>query len=135
MKIKTGVWLDSKQAYLITITNDEKDVQEIESGIETREREDGESKSYGRFGKQYIDPEKHHEHKVEHQSKHFVREIIDLIKERPSFVVFGPAHMKHELEKEIHKQHLSERLLDVVTSDIMTQNQMAAWVKDFYKSV
>jgi hypothetical protein len=42
--------------------------------------------------------------------------------------------MKHELEKEIKKDHLvSSKLKEVVTADSMTDNQTSALVVDFYK--
>ncbi len=41
--------------------------------------------------------------------------------------------MKKELEKQIlNEPVLAPKLIRVVSSDSMTENQMVAWVKDFY---
>lgn len=62
-------------------------------------------------------------------------EIIENIKTAEELVVFGPAQMKIELEKQIKEiQPLAKKLLEVVSADSMTENQIVAWVKDYYKA-
>ena len=49
-------------------------------------------------------------------------------------VLFGPASLKRKLAEMIKSDLvMADKLKDVKTSDIMTQNQMVAWVKKFYK--
>jgi hypothetical protein len=50
-------------------------------------------------------------------------------------VLFGPASMKRKLADLIKSDiSLAEKLKAVKTADTMTQNQMVAWVKKFYKN-
>ena len=49
-------------------------------------------------------------------------------------VLFGQASVKRKLAELIKSDsQVSEKLKAVKTADIMTQNQMVAWVKKFYK--
>ena len=49
-------------------------------------------------------------------------------------MLFGPAEMKTELEKMILKDNsLKDKLVAVQTADSMTENQLVAWVKEFYQ--
>ena len=55
---KIGIWLDQKEANIITISDDKQELKTIYSEIETRERFPGEGKKYGRFGDQHLNDEK-----------------------------------------------------------------------------
>ena len=129
----TGIWIDTKQAKIININGKEHKIDVILSDIDTKEREDGERGNQGRFGEQYLDPEKHKHNKLNEQSKAFFKQIINTIKKESSYVIFGPSSMKLKLEGEI-KEHkdLKSKIDGVKTADSMTDNQLAAWVRDFY---
>ena len=58
MKKNIGIWIDTKQAFVIKLSNNSHTIKTIESNIETRERVEGESKKFGRFGGQYLTYEK-----------------------------------------------------------------------------
>ena len=135
MEKQIGIWIDSKKAKIVTLNGVQKSLKTINSEIETRERIAGESKQFGRFGEQYIDNEKTREQKIKKQAKDFCRAILSELADCEAIVIFGPANMKHELEKEIKNDHiLSTKLKAVVAADSMTDNQTSAWVMDYFKS-
>lgn len=134
MSKQIGVWIDTKKAKIVTLIGDQRNLKIIESEIETRERIPGESNQPGRFGDQYLDQEKSKEQKIKKQAGDFFKTIMTELTGCDSIVIFGPSNMKHELEKEIKKDHLvSSKLKEVVTADSMTDNQTSALVVDFYK--
>ena len=134
MNKQIGIWIDTKKAKIVTLSGDQRNLKTIDSDIETRERYEGDSKQSGRFGDQYLDNEKAKAQKIKNQSKDFFKAIKQEITGCDSIVVFGPANMKHELEKEIKNDHLlSSKLKAVVAADSMTDNQTSAWVVDYYK--
>ncbi|UMB54820.1 hypothetical protein MKD41_04950 [Lutibacter sp. A64] len=136
MKKNIGIWIDTKQATIIRLSkNNEHFIKKIESNIETRVRVSGESKKYGRFGGQYITYEKNRENKKNEQINLFFKELFKEIENCDALVIFGPAKMKKLLEKEIRNNiQFSRKLLGVHNSDILTENQIIAWVKDYYNS-
>ena len=63
MKKNIGIWIDSNQAVIITLSNNTHSLKKIESNIVFRERVEGETKKYGRFGGQYLTYEKNRENR------------------------------------------------------------------------
>ncbi len=135
MKKNIGIWLDTRQAVIVELSNGEHTIKTIESNIDTRERIPGESKKFGRFGGQYITYEKNRENKKNEQTSKFMKILINEIKACDTVVLFGPSIMKTIFEKEIKNDlNLIGKLIRVFDADSMTENQILAWVKDFYKN-
>ena len=61
---KVGVWIDQKEANIITLSRDTAYSKTIYSDVETRIRIEGEKKQFGRFGDQYLVDEKGKENRV-----------------------------------------------------------------------
>ena len=134
MKKNIGIWIDTKQAVIIKLLNDTHSVKVIESNIETRERIDGESKKYGRFGGQFMTFEKNKLNRKIEQTNQYVKNLLKEVENCDSVVLFGPSKMKTIFEKELKSNmQLANKLIGVSNSKLLTENQMVAWVKDFYK--
>lgn len=134
MNNNIGIWIDTHQAVVINLSNGNQTVKTIESNIDTRERIPGESKKYGRFGGQYLTYEKNRENKKIEQTHVFLNMLLNEIEDCDAVVLFGPSIMKTIFEKEIKTNlNLIGKLADVFDADSMTENQIVAWVKDFYK--
>lgn len=134
MKQKIGIWIDTKKAFIVKLSNNSHTVKTIESNIETRERVTGETKKYGRFGNQYLTYEKHRLNRKNEQTNQFMKSLLKEIENCDTVVIFGPANMKKVLEKEIKgNMQLANKLVGVSNSELITENQMVALVKDFYK--
>ena len=85
---KAGIWLDQKEAKVITLADDSEEIKTIYSQIETRERIPGESKIYGRFGNQYINDEKTKEIKIDAQLKRYLNEVIETLEDKDELMIF-----------------------------------------------
>jgi hypothetical protein len=130
-----GIWIDSKNAVIISTTDSGEKIKKIVSGIDTRLREEGETNQLSKMGGQYLEPEKSKLSKKTEQQNLFFRSIMEEINNADSFVLFGPSSMKYNLGKEIQKNRkLSGKMDGVETADSMTENQLVAWIKDFYKA-
>jgi len=134
MKKQTGIWLDKEKAVVITLNDHEYKLKIIESDIQTKERYDGEKKKFGRFGSQFLNEETKKKRRVEEQTVKYLKRIFNDVKNVHEIVLFGPASLKRKLAELIKSDsQMSEKLKAVKTADIMTQKQMVAWVKKFYK--
>ncbi|NOR27753.1 MAG: hypothetical protein GQ540_04390 [Lutibacter sp.] len=135
MERNIGIWIDTKQAVIIKLSNNNHNVKIIESNIETRERVAGESKKFGRFGGQYLTYEKNKLNRKLEQTNQFIKNLFKEVETCNSLVLFGPSKMKNIFEKEIkNNMQLAKKLKGVSNSKLLTENQMVAWVKDFYNS-
>jgi len=134
MKQNIGIWIDTKKAVVIKLCNNTTSINTIPSNVETRERIEGETKKYGRFGGQYLTYEKNKLNRKNEQINHFLKNLMKEIYHCDGVVIFGPAKMKKLFEKEIKRNmQFSGKLLGVHNSELLTDNQMIAWVKNYYK--
>jgi len=135
METKTGVWIDLNKAIIVKLNKNEASKTTLNSGIESKVREEGEKNDSGRFGKQFIAPEKTREHKLHHKVNDYLKKVITEITDSDELVIFGPANMKTELQKKIGQDSKAKSLSpEVVTADSMTENQTVAWVKKYYNA-
>ena len=135
MKKNIGIWIDSKHAVIIKLLNNTHSINKIASNIETRERVPGESKKFGRFGSQYITYEKNRKNRRNQQTKQFLKLLLKNIENCKLVVIFGPSNMKNVFAKEIkNNMQLTNKLVGVANSDMLTENQMVAWVKKFFNT-
>lgn len=135
MKQNIGIWIDTKQAVIVKLSNnDNHSIKKIESDIVLKERVEGESKKYGRFGNQYLTYEKNRLNRRTEQTNQYLKNLLKEVEMSDSIVLFGPAKMKKVFEKAIKNNMLvADKLVGVFNSELITENQMVAWVKDFYK--
>lgn len=134
MKKNIGIWIDTNQAIIINLLNDHCGLKRIQSNIDTRERVPGEAKKYGRFGGQYTTYEKNRLNKKNEQTNQYFKALAKEISNCNNVVLFGPSTIKILFEKEIKNNlQIAHKLLGVYNSEALTENQMIAWVKDFYK--
>lgn len=132
---KIGIWIDQKEANLITLNKNVIHSKTIYSDIETRIRIDGEKKQFGRFGDQYLVDEKGKDNRVKEYTHKYLLRILRELSKADEILLFGPAQMKLKLEKLILEvPELALKLKETKTSENMTHNQKLAYVKDFYKS-
>ena len=129
-----GVWIDQKEANIIILDDDHIENKTILSEIETRERVEGETKVFGRFGDQYLNNEKGKKNKIEELTKIYLKNVLNSVKNADSILIFGPAQTKIKLENFIQKDpKLSVKLNDVQNAEQMTNNQKVAFVKKYFK--
>ncbi len=132
---KVGIWIDQKEANLITLTKKAIHSKTIYSDIETRIRIEGESKQFGRFGDQYLVDEKGKENRVKEYTQKYMLRVVKELSKADEIFLFGPAQMKLKLEKLISGiPELAIKMKETKTAENMTHNQKLAYVKDFYKS-
>ncbi|WP_341215624.1 hypothetical protein [uncultured Wocania sp.] len=133
-KTKVGVWLDKKNAIIVTLYNGEISINTILSNIEDYHIHGG-SGTRLKGGPQDVVQDSKYLEREKHQLKRYFNDIITKIKRAHVIVIFGPAETYTKLSKELinHHKDLSKKVKDVVKIDSMTKRQVIAWVKAFFK--
>ena len=125
MKNKVGIWIDHREAFIVSVGETTKDIQHIESGVEKHGRFSGRSASEegseNQRDRQY----------TEHLNKYYDNVITHLTSTK-SIYLFGPGEAKGEFKKRIAKKGLANRVVGVDSADKMTENEMVAKVSRFY---
>ena len=133
MKQSVGLWIDHRNAIVVTIKNDKEAVQVIESNVERRVRLAGGSRSPTPYGPQEVASESKRDEKYRHHLDAYYSEVIRVIRDADSILIFGPGEAKGELKKAIEEsKDIGKRIVGVDSTDKMTQRQIAAKVRDYF---
>ncbi|NER16855.1 hypothetical protein [Spongiivirga citrea] len=133
--IKTGIWIDKDKALIVTLKNGKESLKSIESNIEHFKAHGG-SGTRLKGGPQDVVQDSKYLEREKHQTKRYFSNIISEIKDTDSLVIFGPAGTNEKFKKELHTNHssIATKIKAVEKADSMTDNQVKAWVRDFFNS-
>ncbi len=130
MKKNTGLWIDHKEAVLVSIEGDQTVVQRVESGAESHIKPSGGWKAGGTVVAQSVYNERTADERRKHQYHAFYQKVIGLLGDSAGIALFGPGEAKIELAKEIEKVNDLRGKVEVVEiCDRLTENQLIARVK------
>ena len=131
----TGIWVDREKAFIVTIDEKTETVHLIASNLEHFKINGGSGTKF-KGGPQDVVQDSKYLERENHQFKNYFREIIENVKNTNALAIFGPANTNEKLKKEIQEFHkeLDEKIVAVIKSDSMTENQIKALVRDFFKS-
>ncbi len=128
----TGIWLDKSRALIVNIENDKETMKIIHSDIDnynvTANRHIGGAKEIVKDIK-YLEREKQ-------QFKSYFKDITQEINDTDALVIFGPAETYEKFAKELGENHknISGKIKGIKRADSMTDNQVVAWVRDFFEA-
>lgn len=130
-----GIWIDSKQAIIVFLEDQAQQIKKLNSAFESRVRVPGEGKWFTRMGNQFFDFSlKKKAHRLK-DTLAFFKELQNEILGVDQLVLFGPAVKKHEFKKYLLENGTDATIIrGVETADSMTDNQVAAWVKEYFKN-
>jgi hypothetical protein len=131
-----GLWIDHRQAVIVSITEEGETIERIESDIERKVRLSGGSRT-GKtpYGPQQVAVDGKQEERIKRQLRQYYQEIIQRIKDANQILILGPGEAKAEFQKELEKS--KERVLKKITiqpADKMTERQIAAKIRNFFSN-
>ncbi|REE07734.1 hypothetical protein DFQ09_11164 [Winogradskyella pacifica] len=131
----TGSWLDKEKAYIVTIDNDIEKFETVQSNIDHYNIHGGSGTS-SKEGPQDVVQDSRYLERENHQFNTYFQTIIDKVKDTNSIVIFGSAQTNERLAKTLQKNYnaLAMKIKAVEKSDSMTENQVKAYVRDFFAS-
>ncbi len=131
-----GLWIDHRQAVIVSITEAGETIERIESDTERKVRLSGGSRT-GKtpYGPQQVAVDGKQEERIKRQLRQYYQEIIRKIKDANKILIFGPGEAKTEFKKELEKSQ--EQVLKKITvqpADKMTERQIAAKIRKFFNN-
>lgn len=131
---QVGIWIDKREAKIISIDEGNESFTSIQSEIEEFNPKGGSGTKLKGGPQDVIDENKYIE-REKHQQKRFFKNVAAKLEDSDQIVIFGPAEMGKKLYSEFSASNpkVYEKVKDVQSADSMTDNQVKALVKDFYK--
>ena len=128
MSRNAGLWIDHKEAVIVftAISADSaEETKRMESGMEKHVRYSGHAASEG-----VAEDQRDRKHASELDQ--YYDDVIAQRKDAKSILIFGPGEAKGEFKKRLEHKGADERIVGVETTDKMTDNQIAAKVREHY---
>ena len=121
MKKELGLWIDHREAVIVTVIAQGEEIQRVSS--------DGEK--HGRFsgGSPEGSPEDRRDRRFGAHLQQYYAEVIAAIRDADSILILGPGEAKGELEKQLVQEKLSGRIVGIETEDKLTEPQIVAKVR------
>ncbi len=124
MKKEVGLWIDHREAILVTITAEGEATTCIYSDIEVDAQYSGSSRSSGSQNAENMQ-----DRKYTNNLGRYYDAIIGYIRDADSIQIFGPGEAKGELVKRLKSKNLRKRIVSIETTDKLTDPQIAAKVR------
>lgn len=133
MKKNAGLWIDHRKAVIVTISNDGEETKVLESNVEKQPgRIDGQPQNVP-YEAHKVPSDVSRDRKFTGQLNTYYDEVIAVIRDAESVLIFGPGEAKGELKKRLEKDKLGELIKAVETVDAMSDRQVAAKVREYFK--
>lgn len=134
---QVGVWMDYAHAYFIEYDGiNALIVDAIEAPTVSQLREKGETDDKTRFSPnpQHSSPNEHNKQNLEQEElKQYFKMLEKNLEAYRDILLFGPGTARDKFFKRISEKHFLEgKRISVQISDKLTENQMVAFVEDYF---
>ena len=121
MKTEVGLWIDYREAVIVTCMNQREQIRRIPSHVEELVSD---------ADVPHVSQQDRHDKRLDaHLSKYYGK-VIGAIRHADSILIFGPGKAKGEIQTKLESQGLAEQIVAVETTDSMTTGQIAAKVRE-----
>ncbi|MBI5032148.1 MAG: hypothetical protein HZB51_16580 [Chloroflexi bacterium] len=125
MKKQVGLWIDHRESVIVTVIGKAEETKRIASNMEKHVRFSGAAQA---SSEEDIQDNKFSGHLNKYYDK-----VIASIRDAESILIFGPGEAKVELKKQLEKEGLGSRIVATEPVDKMTEHQIAAKVRQYFK--
>lgn len=129
MKKEVGLWIDNREAVIVVRTDNDEQVTRIKSDAQKQIRFPGGSRKDGLQTTEAIRGKR-----LEKHLGRYFDDIIAHIRDAEGIHIFGPGEAKNELAKRLEAGGLKARIVGMETVDKMTDNQIAAKVREYFST-
>ena len=128
MKKEAGLWIDHRQAVIVTLNEQGEEIAHVNSGMAKHVRFSGASQSETPTDHDDSTEDKRDRRFENHLDK-FYDDVIALLQNADSILILGPGEAKGELQKRLEAHPGNHGIIAVQTADKMTDGQIAAEVR------
>ena len=126
MKKEVGLWIDHRKTVVVTLAGETEKTLQIASNVEKHVRYSG--------GTGNVPPEDQVDRRFLDHLRVYYDDVIAHVRDAESILVLGPGEAKGELVKRLQSEKLGARIVGVETVDKMTDHQIAARVRQQFRT-
>jgi stalled ribosome rescue protein Dom34 len=130
MKKEVGLWIDHREAVLVSLLDESEEIKRITSNMEKHVRYSGASESSGSHNDSAEDKR---DRRFDDHLNTYYDEVIVALRDADSILILGPGEAKIELQKRLENHEHSDRTIVAQPADKMTDNQIVAEVRRHFR--
>lgn len=134
MKPLVGVWIDHRRAVIVTVSHRGEETKEIASSVEKQPGRIAGAQSTGSFESQRVPADDSRQRRFSAQLDVYYDEVCAAVREAEGVLIFGPGEAKGEFTKRLERAAPDLRVEAVEVADRMTDRQIAARVREFFRA-
>ena len=132
MTRSVGLWIDHKNAVIVSVDEHGETVRKLESGAKHKEYR-GAPRPKTAYSAQYNQGDDQLDNQyVLYLNKYYER-VITLVRDAARVLIFGPGEAKVELRTRLERSKGEKRPVQVEPADQMTERQIVARVRKYYE--
>ena len=130
-----GIWMDKEKAHIVRLIEGKEEFETIFSELEFFKPKGGSRTRTTKWGPQDVIQDSKYLEREKHQLKAYFNNLVDAIGSAGAIAIFGPAEANEKFRKELENNHkaLASKLKTVTKTDSMSENQVKALVRDYFK--
>jgi hypothetical protein len=128
-----GLWIDHRKAVITRISDKVAKTIVVESNVDKHAGRVAGVRSTTPYESQKVPADDSRERDFTGHLHGYYDEVIAVIKDAESILIFGPGEAKGEMKGRLERDHLGARIVAVETVDKMTDHQIAAKVREYFQ--
>ena len=133
MKKEAGLWIDHRQAVIVTLADQVQEIKRITSDVGKRVRYSGASHVRGASESHSDASEDSRDRRFDDQLSGYYDEVISYLRDATSILILGPGEAKGELQNRLEDYGLSDRIVAIKTADKLTDDQIVGEVRRHFQ--
>jgi hypothetical protein len=133
MSIRSGVWIDHRKAMIVALGPDGEHTTLIASNVEKHGERGGDSPLKGSYEAGQVPADDSRQRAFTGELNVYYDAVIAALGKFERVLLFGPGEAKGEPKKRLVKMKLGERIVAVETDDKMTDHQIVAKVRAYFR--
>ncbi|MGB3149495.1 MAG: hypothetical protein WBB27_02440 [Maribacter sp.] len=130
-----GIWMDKEKAHIVSLKGEQEKFETIMSNLDFYKPSGGSRTKSAKWGPQDVVQDSKYLEKEKHQLKKYFNNLAKAIDDANAIALFGPADTNEKFRKELTNNHknLAAKLKTVEKADSMTENQIKALVREYFR--
>jgi stalled ribosome rescue protein Dom34 len=132
MTHRIGLWIDHKQAVIVSLAEQQAAIKKIDSGAK-RVQYRGAPRPRTPYSAQYQKGDDQLDKQYVQRLNKYYERVISLLHEARAVLIFGPGEAKSELKKHLEGEKGRRHDICIEPSDKMTDRQIVARVRKYFQ--
>jgi len=134
MRINGGVWIDHREAKIMVLGPAGEHTALIVSHVEKHPERAGDSPLNGPYESRQVPPDDRRQMALTGELNIYYDAVIAAVENVDALLIFGPGEAKGELKKRLEVKKMGGRIAALETADKMSDRQVSAKVRDYFKA-